>query len=294
MYVTVGKALVIVDADSLRLLGVRPLRWAADNLRRPYCVLGDTLLYVTERVHRFNRRAMAWATDVSGAYMSVGITGSRAAPNLLFVGESHSGGIGVIDRLTSARIREVGVPKAQRGEFAFSLVALEGDSKIYQSRYNEGGLLAVAPSSGLFRRVSLGGGGWRGLGRADAMVLSPDDSRLYVAVLDGDPRGIAVVDTRTDTVIERMAIENGVPQEVALSPNGRRLFVTTQDRWAGVPSDNLLIDTQSLRVLARLQRSRPDGWLRRDGGVAFAPNGKLVFLAHDTAIDVFIHREDFP
>jgi DNA-binding beta-propeller fold protein YncE len=125
------------------------------------------------------------------------------------------------------------------------------------------------------------------------MVLSQDSRRLYVAVLDGGPRGIAEIDTEADSIVRRLGTDDAVPQEVAISPSGRRLFLTTQDRWEGSASDNLLVDTFSLTILARLARPRQERRVRYDGGVAFHPNGNLVFVARDTGVDVYLNREDY-
>jgi DNA-binding beta-propeller fold protein YncE len=127
------------------------------------------------------------------------------------------------------------------------------------------------------------------LGRTDEFVLSRDDRWLYVAVLDGDPRGVVVVDTETDQVVRTLPLPDYVPQGIDLSPSGNRLFVTTQDRWT--PSKNVLIDVPNWRVLEEFPRPRPEGTIRFDGGVAFRGDGKLVFVAHNLDIDVYLIRE---
>jgi DNA-binding beta-propeller fold protein YncE len=225
--------------------------------------------------------------------MSTGITGSRADPSLLYVSESQTGGIAVIDRVRGIRAGIVQMPSGEEGEFGFALAALAGDRKIYQTRLKGGGILVVAPSTGALKVIPVGGPVGPGRGRSDAVVLAPDERHLYAAVLDGEPRGVAEIATESDSVVRFLTTPNDVPQEIALSPTGKRLFVTTQDRWEHAPSENLLIDTKGLQVLARLPRPRPQGRLRHDGGVAFAPSGKLIFVAHDTDVDVYLNREEF-
>jgi len=92
-------------------------------------------------------------------------------------------------------------------------------------------------------------------------------------------------------VVRTLSLAAYVPQEIALSPSGRRLFVTTQDRFATSPSDNVLIDVPSWQVLVRFPRPRAPGATRYDGGVAFHPNGKLIFVGRDQKIDIYLSRE---
>lgn len=84
-----------------------------------------------------------------------------------------------------------------------------------------------------------------------------------------------------------------VPQVLALSPSERRMFVTTQDRFTNLPSQNVLIDMDNWRVLVEFPRPRPAGEIRFDGGMAFHPNGKLIFVGHnvDVDVDVYLSRE---
>ncbi len=295
-YMTAGRRLVVVDADSLKILGMVFNSDVADDLQIPLCVLGDPMLYVTERVERFDRPSMRWAQRVSPAFGAVGIVQSRADPNMLYVGESNSaGGIGLIDRAQAARVGSVALPPAPPDEFVFDLEVLPGDAKIYATRFLEGGILVADPSAGqVLARIAVGGPSWPDLGRTDAIVLTSDTRRLYAAVLDGNPRGVIEIDTGTDSVVRTLPLPDYVPQELALSPSERRMFVTVQDRFPGLPSYNVLVDVPNWSVLESFPRPRPPGEVRFDGGVAFHPNGKLIFVGHNLDVDVYLSREPAP
>jgi DNA-binding beta-propeller fold protein YncE len=287
---TAGRRLVVVDADSLIVRGIVRNDGAFDDLQIPLCIPGDPILYVTETLERFDRPTMQWAPRAT-AFGAVGIIQSRSDPNILYVGESIAGTIGIIDRLQAKRVGQL-LGFSSETEFVFDLAVLTADAKLYATRYADGGILVIEPrTNSILGRIAVGGPTWPDLGRTDAIVLSADDRWLYAAVLDGDPRGVVKIDTRTDSVVRTLPLLNHVPQELALSPSERRMFVTTQDRWAGVPSQNVLVDVVNWTVLQEFPRPRPPGEFRFDGGVAFHPNGKLIFVGHNLDVDIYLSRE---
>jgi DNA-binding beta-propeller fold protein YncE len=291
VYMAAGRSIVVADALEPAIVGAYGYPPAPDNFYTPLCIPGDSVLYVTLFLMRFDRRNLTWMSEVKPAYLSIGVVQSRADPNLLFVGESYSGSIGIIDRTQAARIGQVPFPWSSY-EFVADLAVLAGDAKLYASRLVEEGILVLNPVTGeILTKIAIGGSNWPGLGVTDEFVLSRDDRWLYVAVLDGDPRGVVVVDTQTDQVVRKLPLPEYVPQGIDLSPSGNRLFVTTQDRWSSSPSKNVLIDVPGWRVLAEFPRPRPEGTIRFDGGVAFRGDGKLVFVAHNLDIDVYLIRE---
>lgn len=290
VYMAAGRSVVVADADSLVIVGIVRDSSAPDVLKIPLCVPGDPVLYVTERVERFDRRSMAFIPRAI-SFVSVGITQSRVDPNHLYVGESYTGTIGIIDRAQASRVGRL-LDFAPEQEYVFSLAVLAGDTKLYATRYTEGGILIIDPlRDSVLGRIAIGGPMWPDLGSTDDIALSADDRWLYAAVLDGNPRGVVEIDTRTDSVVRTLALLNAVPQALAISPSGKRIFVTTQDQRIGTPSSNVLVDVAAFGPLALFPRPRPAGEIRFDGGVAFHPNGTLVFVAHNLDIDVYLNRE---
>jgi DNA-binding beta-propeller fold protein YncE len=290
VYMAAGRSLVVADADSLTILGIVRDSSAPDVLKIPLCVPGDPILYVTERVERFDRPSIAFVPRAE-SFISEGITQSRSDANHLYVGETISGTIGIIDRAQARRVGQL-LDFAPQQEFVFDVAVLAGDAKLYATRYTEGGILVIDPQGdSILGRIAVGGPRWPDLGSTDDIALSSDDRWLYAAVLDGDPRGVIEIDTRSDSVVRTLALLNAVPQALAISPSGKRIFVTTQDQRVGTPSDNVLVDIGAFGPLAFFPRPRPAGEIRFDGGVAFHPNGMLVFVAHNLDIDVYLNRE---
>lgn len=97
------------------------------------------------------------------------------------------------------------------------------------------------------------------------------------------------IDTGTDRDVRSISLNPFSGIRLALSPDEKRLFVTTQDNGA-LQSSNALIDIPSWQVVQLLPRPRPAGQGRYDVGVAFHPNGKYIFVTHDQNVDVYLHR----
>jgi len=298
LYMTVVRRLVVFDPDSLALLTIiEPGFGTTAELGYPLCVPEDPLLYVTDyAVQRFDRANEQWVSEISNSYHGHSIVQSRRDPDLLYVGERNSGRIGIISRAAQMRLGGL-LPFSPYDEFVFGLAVLDGDAKLYATRVFEEGILVVDPrrdtipkDNPILDTIRIGGSSWPGYGVADAIVLSRDDRWLYAAVLDGDPRGIARIDTQLDSVVAHLPLTNYVPIDLALSPDESRMFVTTQDRFPDVPSQNVLIDMPGWRVLQRFPRPHPPGVTRFDRDIVFHPTGKTIFVTRDVDLDVYLNR----
>jgi YVTN family beta-propeller protein len=115
-----------------------------------------------------------------------------------------------------------------------------------------------------------------------ALLLSPAQDRLYVANASSDT--ISVIDTGSDKVIDTVlvrpptarALPGATPTGVALSPDGKRLYVSLGDMNAVA-----VIDTSHSK--ARLAGYVPAGWY--PSAVAAAPDGR-VFVANAKGVQV--------
>ena len=290
-YVTAGLNLLIFDIDSLTLIGDIRNPYKSDQMSNIACVPGDPNLYVTETIHRFNRVTQTWLGNVIPAYSANAIVPSRENSSWLYVGE-RGGALAVFDRVTQTRIRNLGVsPSFDRDDYTFALAVLPGDEKIYATRAYEGGIVVVDPRNGtILNRIKVSGN-WNHPGVVDDMVLNSSSTRLYAAIMDGEVRGVGEIDTSTDSVVRVIPIVGSAPAMLALSPSGKRIFVTTFDLYPPDPSWNVLIDLQLGRAIQEFKRNRPAGASRFDAGVAFHPSGKLIFVARDLSVDVYLHRE---
>jgi hypothetical protein len=292
LYMAAGRSLVVADPDSLDVIRVVQDPSASDALSTPLCVFGDPILYVTQFVERFDRTSLQWQTEVDSSYQSLGITQSRLNTDILYVGETTDGVIGVISRSQHKRISQL-LSFAPVTEYIQSIVALDGDSKLYATEATQGGVLVVDPAKdSVLKRIPVGGPEYASQGDSgdtQSLVRTVDGRHIYAAVDLGLPTGVADIDTQTDSVVRTLSLFNYFCINLALSPDESRAFVTTQDN--GAPSQNVLVDIPGWRVLQTFPRPRTGASTRFDRGVVFSLSGKLVFVAHDVDIDVYLNRE---
>ncbi|OXY99186.1 hypothetical protein BEK98_04270 [Streptomyces diastatochromogenes] len=98
-----------------------------------------------------------------------------------------------------------------------------------------------------------------------------DDSRLYVVEDGKDTSTVVAVDTRTGTVEGRTSVPlSFFGHRVAVSPDGRRLYVANQD----YDGQLFVIDTATMRTLAR-----PVDLPGLASDIAVSPDSSRVFVA---------------
>jgi YVTN family beta-propeller protein len=95
--------------------------------------------------------------------------------------------------------------------------------KAYVTSLRDGQVLVVNPS-GLTKVIKVGG-------EPNRILLTADQKQLYVA--NGDLDEIEVIDTTSDSVVDRISLarpgypyKGSWPNSLALSPDGRTLYVT--------------------------------------------------------------------
>lgn len=285
-YMPAGPYMVVFDPDSLKILADVRNPETLSELKQLVCT-DDGTIYVTEPLFRFDRRTRQWIGRVPGTFGADAIVAANDNSNLLYIGE-RDGAIATFDRSTQRRIGRITGTSSEFQDYVFAIAVTPNNAKLYFTRTYEGGILVLDPRSGqITARIHLGGNS--PYGASHDMVLSADGGRLFIAVRDGLPRGIAIVDTETDVIKEMIDLHEYVPQGVALSPSGKRLFVTTQDRSPELPSDNVLIDLRTRSVAQQFARTRISE--RFDNRIVFHPNGKLIFAVRNMEIDVYLNRE---
>lgn len=293
LYMTAGISLVVFDPDSLSVLKVVGDPAAPDALVTPLCVAGDSTLYVTLRVERFDRPSMTWLPSVSGSFGSDGIVQSRLNPDTLYVGEQLDGTVGVIERTQDTRVGQLLTPSQPAQEYDLSLAMMPGDTKLYVTRSQQGGILVVDPTrDSILAHIPVGGPEYAAQGNfgdTQSLTLSRDSHHLYAAVDAGLPLGVVDIDTQRDSVVRNLPLFDYYCVGLGLSPDESRMFVVTQDN--GAPSQNVLVDVINWTVLATFPRPRASGETRFDRAVAFHPSGKLIFVTHNVDVDVYLNRE---
>jgi hypothetical protein len=293
LYMPAGNSIVIADPDSLRLLSVVPPSQLAgqyvNTLVYPLCVPGDPILYMTSDygLARYDRSAGQWLNKI-GTYESDAIAQSRAGPDTIYLGWDD-GIIGMASRRADSTLGHL-LPYGPDWYKIWDLVVLAGDSKVYAAMYHSG-IWAVDPRRNvLLDSITLGTGSpTYGYGSGNGLALSRDDHFLYATAVYG-VRGVHEIDTGTDQTTRTLSTEPFAAIDLALSPDEKRMFVTTQDNGPS-PSWNVLIDIASWQVIQYFPRPRAAGQSRFDEAVVFRPDGRYIFVTHDWNIDVYLQRQ---
>lgn len=280
LYLAHSQAMLVFDLDSLNLLATVPSPVPGLEFNR-ILVTSSGELCMTEFLRCLDPETEAWGPEFISA-PAIALAQSKTDNDLLYLGETYTGTIGIYSKSQHARIGAVPYPpNPYNDEFVTDIVVLAGDTKLYATRSFEPDVPVLDPRTGaVLGRIHIGG--------ALALDLSRDERRLYASYW-----GITEIDTRTDSITRVLTPENESPIGLRLSPDGRLLFLVTQD--INVPnepySSNFLIDVNEWRIVATFPRPRPAGEVRYDQGVIFHPSGKLAFVAHNLDLDVYVIRK---
>jgi DNA-binding beta-propeller fold protein YncE len=292
LYLGGRSTLVIVDPAALEVTRVVPpdsTGNGAFELSQLLCSPGDRILYGSDwPLKRFSLDQGTWLPAVASSFPSNGLAQSKRDPRVVYLGYQGSGRLAIY-RSDLDSVVAVQLPRSS-GEWVFDLAVLPDDRKVYITRYQDGGILVADPwADSVLGRIGVGGSWFPDLGRTDALTLSADGTRLYVAVIDGDPRGVLEIDTETDQIVRTLTLPWSAI-DVALSPDEQRMFVTTQDLFPELPSENVLVDVTTWEPLASFPRPRASNALRWDRQIVFSDDGKLVFVGHNFDVDVYLVR----
>jgi hypothetical protein len=280
LYLAHSQAMAIFDLDSLTVLATVPSPVPGLEFNR-IIVTSSGALCMTEFLRCLDPETLAWGPDFNSA-QAIALAQSKVDNDLLYLGETYTGTIGLYSLAQHARLGTLPYPpNPYNDEFVSDIVVLSGDAKLYSTRSFEGVILVLDPHSGaVVARIPSGD--------ALGLDLSRDEQHLYATIL-----GAAEIDTRTDSITRVLDPGNADPIDLRLSPDGRLLFLVTQDvNPRNEPySSNYLIDVNGWRIAATFPRPRPAGQMRYDQGVIFHPSGKLAFVAHNLDLDVYVIRK---
>jgi YVTN family beta-propeller protein len=212
------------------------------------------------------------ATNAVVATIPVGLGpyGVAATPNgaQVYVANLDSDDVSVIDTATNAVVRTIPAP-AQPNVLA---VTPDG-GRVYVAHFFGGplgGLSMIDTATNMVTTIPVGSGpdhtGNTGI------AVAPNGGQVYLANTNiTEP--VSVIATASNSVVA--TIPGVRPQEVAIDPNGKHLYVTNSDLQGGSPDANTVsvIDTTSNAVVATLY----PGGERPHGLAATATN---VYVAH--------------
>lgn len=289
-FMTVSRTLVVFDPQSLRIVANI---WAgpttASFLQAVVFDERTRIAYVSDgRIQRYDLTSNALLGRMDSSFSTIAMAFSRADPDLLYAGGSFDGWLSYYRLASHAWADSMQIPH-QYDEFIFDMAVLSGDQKLYATRYDQGGILVIDPRAKVILKhvAQLGGYAFY----TDKLALTRDERHIYVELRDANPRGVGDLDTQLDSIVRVLGLPAYVPQALALSPSQRRLFVTTRDRFANLPSPNVLVDIPTWSVIEAFPRhalGTPD---HVDGQIVFRPDGKLIFVGRQQVIDVYLNRE---
>jgi DNA-binding beta-propeller fold protein YncE len=234
--------------QELVALGMRPYGLAVRNGRAYVTQLDGravTTLAISETL------AVAGRASVGGSPMSVAVTPDGA---LLLVANQRAGEVDVLEARTGTPVATYHMP----GSAYRALVSADGLRGYVTS---SGGLLLVIDLKAHRAVATID----LALGPTNGLALADGGNTLYITSTRG---GIAAVDLRANSVTRRIDV-SGVLQDVAVSPDGRELYVA--DEQSGVSIVPL------------------DGGPRRDVpldgafGLALAPDGATIWVTQPGA-----------
>jgi YVTN family beta-propeller protein len=195
--------------------------WTGDSAART-----DSLI-LEDRTHAKPHAAKGHTTGYVGVRYPAGLAPSPDG-RVLYVAENLGDSLAVID-VATARVRQ----RLPAGRYPYA-VAVAHDGTVFVSAWGGHTVAVFAPAAGgrLRARATIA------VGRhPSALLLTPDDTRLYVASASTDE--IDIIDTHTMAVVTRLhdptpanTGEGSTPNALALSRDGRRLFVAEADNNA--------------------------------------------------------------
>ncbi len=206
--------------------------------------------------------------------LAAGLSLSRDG-SLMAVANLQNDSVSLIDMSTRTVAREVRffIPGGTQpiGEIPYWTAIVSNTAgapmRVYVTSQRDGQVMSVDPATGAFGAIHVGGEPGR-------MILSADQTRLYVATPDLDE--VEVIDTATDTVSRRLSVARGgdhlrgaMPNDLALSPDGILLYATLGGENA--------VAVLSLKT-GTVQGRIPTGWY--PSALALTNQGKTLVVSN--------------
>ena len=172
----------------------------------------------------------------------------------------------------SAATRQQASQTPGRDTDSFTVLVSDGVAAI-----NVSVTVPVAPADLTSTPIALGG-------YPAGAVASPDGSRLYVVNMGNNT--VSVIDTTSNTVAENIDIA-ATPHNIAISRDGRYVYVSNHANGAVVASTVSVIDTNTNTVTTTITIPDPDGH-NYGSYLAVSPDGSQLFVANraDQSISV--------
>jgi len=201
--------------------------------------------------------ALSW-----GGLPAPGRAAAMTAPKA-YVGLYGNNTVGVLDTATGHVLHTIKVPAGPE-----AVIVTPNGRRVYVSSEDATQLSVIDTATDtVIKRIDLGKS-------PEGMALSRDGRTLLVAMFDIGL--LDVIDTSTLAVVAQIPVAK--PHGVALSPDGQRAYIGSQD----VPDHNAVVvaDIPGRRVVARLPVDQTPR------GLTASPNGKWVYFTEANSADI--------
>jgi len=228
-----------------------------------------------------DEQILVWQLSGSGTVLmpAVSLRDSAAPPKMFPAGVAVSGDGSILYvaenrdeclSLVSTETRKV-QKRIEVGSFPYDVRLAAGLQKLYVSLWGGSRVCACSSVSGeVMVEIPVGD-------HPNAMLLSPDESLLYVACANTDE--VCVIDTAHDAVIEAIKLHpypdapfGSTPNALALTPDGAMLFV------ANATNNDVAVIDVSARGRSAVKGLIPVGWYPT--ALALSPDGKKLYVAN--------------
>jgi YVTN family beta-propeller protein len=109
------------------------------------------------------------------------------------------------------------------------------------------------------------------------LMARPAEAAPFAYVANHDSKNVSVIDTATNKVVATIPVGH-FPNGVAVTPDGKYVYVTNDNPDDSVPVIVVVIDTATNRVAARIPLSPNPVF---PTGLAVSPDGKFTYVASD-------------
>lgn len=201
-----------------------------------------------------------------------------------FPGEGQQ--VDVYDAVAGAYLQSYG-GDANVSAFAYGITwsgALSPDNHYlwmanFESEESSGGIYVLDTTTGAISHISLGFGTFAPLS-STSVALSPDGTRAY-AVVSYSPAGgeLIVLDTASQQITNTIQVA-GVPASVLVSPDGARIYLSSQAGSVTVFSASTLATVATITIPAANTQLPPSPYL------AITQDGRRLLASTQTEVDV--------
>jgi YVTN family beta-propeller protein len=181
----------------------------------------------------------------------------------IYLTNTSSNSVTVLDGTTLAQLGSLTV-----GDNPTDIVVSPDNTRLYVAHGIDGSISTVDTATG----ATLGSVTPAGtFAVPSALAINATGTRLYVLNQTGS---VSVIDTATNTVVGQPIAVGASPQDIAISPDGKRVYVAN-----GGANTVSVIDTDSARMIATVTAMAPNDQRPGPYALAVSPDGKFVYIA---------------